>query len=161
MFARLFSYLYNSSHSPAIQNERHRNHQHGTQDSSTSTSIPPTIGFSSRFWSSRIRPLKCPGTETQCYLITGLPPEIRRLIWKEVLGGQTIHLEKRSRRLSHVICVAADQNTCNDIYGTYGCWVSKSRGLRLPELPRHLPALLLTCKQVYVRHMSPKCLQFL
>jgi hypothetical protein len=48
--------------------------------------------------------------QTQCPLMTVLPPEIRKLIWEECLGGMTFHLTfaryvgASSSKLVHILC---------------------------------------------------------
>jgi hypothetical protein len=77
-------------------------------------------------------------------LLTKLPFEIRQLIWKECLGGMTIHLKIENRRLRSQTC-AEDlrPDTCWEFFGLK---VKDKKGK--PPTKRQLLSILLTCRQM-------------
>jgi len=79
-------------------------------------------------------------------LLTKLPFEIRQLIWKECLGGMTLHLKIENRHLRSQCCTEDLQpDTCWEFFGLQ----VKDRESK-PSTKRQLLSILLACRQVYV-----------
>jgi hypothetical protein len=77
-------------------------------------------------------------------LLTKLPFELRQLIWKECLGGMTLHLKIANRRLRSQCCIEDVQpDTCWEFFGLQ---VKDKESKRLNK--RQLLSILLTCRQV-------------
>ncbi|KAG9236731.1 hypothetical protein BJ875DRAFT_210704 [Amylocarpus encephaloides] len=80
--------------------------------------------------------------QSQCDLLNKLPSEVRQIIWKECLGGMTLHIDIRDRRLRRFPCSSPDPKLCHE-----SCWTWYPRPNAVPK--RQLLALLLSCRQVY------------
>jgi hypothetical protein len=79
-------------------------------------------------------------------ILTKLPFEIRQLIWKECLGGMTLHLKIENRRLRSQCCTEdMKPDTCWEFFGLR----VKDRESKRPT-KRQLLSILLTCRQVYI-----------
>ncbi len=79
-------------------------------------------------------------------LLTKIPFEIRQLIWKDSLGGMTVHLKTWNRRLRSQCCTKDMQpDKCWEFFGLQ----LKDRESKHPTR-RQLISLLLTCRQVYI-----------
>ncbi|BCS24166.1 uncharacterized protein APUU_40610S [Aspergillus puulaauensis] len=88
----------------------------------------------------------CWDVQLQSSLLATLSPELRVMIWEQVLGGIRIHIIQRAdRRMGHVVCPAS--GACDICRG--GLPPSSCK-----ESPPHIPsssllALPLACKQIY------------
>jgi hypothetical protein len=74
-------------------------------------------------------------------LLMLLPTEIRQQIWKDVLGGFTIHLHLEHRRLRGWVCCAPDPKNCNNVKA-FHC----APGGRLDIERKEIISLLLVCR---------------
>ncbi|KAH8808666.1 hypothetical protein F5884DRAFT_793032, partial [Xylogone sp. PMI_703] len=82
-----------------------------------------------------------------CFDLMKLPPELRRQIWKYVLGGHSFHLWMERDHLRGVDCEWPDFTTCN-IWCHQGALVKMVDEQKIAG-KRQLLAFLLTCKQIY------------
>jgi hypothetical protein len=79
-------------------------------------------------------------------LLTKLPFELRQLIWKECLGGMTLHLKIANRRLRSQCCTEnVLPDTCWEFFGLQ----VKDKESKRPN-KRQLLSILLTCRQVLI-----------
>ncbi|KAJ0419251.1 hypothetical protein BJY00DRAFT_164823 [Aspergillus carlsbadensis] len=86
--------------------------------------------------------------QLQSSLLTKLSPELRVMIWEQVLSGMRIHIIQRSdRRMGHVVCSLTDAcDICRGGLPPSGCSSSKAGDSRTVS---HLLALPMACKQIY------------
>jgi hypothetical protein len=100
-------------------------------------------------------------SQSQSFLISRLPHEVRQLIWKECLGGMTFHLDRRYNcktrhtQLSYIMCRSpGEPESCEA-----ACWPywrshdSPFEGNKAYEngmAPPQLLSILLSCRQVSV-----------
>jgi hypothetical protein len=83
-------------------------------------------------------------------LLTKLPFEIRQFIWKECLGGMTIHLKIENRRLCSQSCTENVQpDKCWEFFGLQ----IQDKKSKTPT-ERQLLSIILTCRQVYILLIS-------
>ncbi|KAI9369144.1 hypothetical protein BJX61DRAFT_175181 [Aspergillus egyptiacus] len=84
--------------------------------------------------------------QLQSSLLAKLSPELRVMIWEQVLGAMRIHIVQRAdRRMSHVICPRTEAcDICRGGLPPSGC--SREGGSRGKS---NLLALPRTCKQIY------------
>jgi hypothetical protein len=122
----------------------HKLHQHRT------TAPPRPLGPRKRLLSLS-RP-SSPGRaqrtvfQADSTLLTKLPYEIRQMIWKECLGGMTIHLRIDHRHLRGQICVEVETpDQCWEFFG-----LSFADKQTKPHNKRQLLSILLSCRQVYI-----------
>ncbi|KAL2803155.1 hypothetical protein BJX63DRAFT_81163 [Aspergillus granulosus] len=81
-------------------------------------------------------------------LLAKLSPELRVMIWEQVLGGMRIHIIQRSdRRMGHVVCPPTD--ACEICRGGLPPSGGSSRGGADSRMGRDLLALPMACKQIY------------
>ncbi|KAL4924139.1 uncharacterized protein BDV17DRAFT_275315 [Aspergillus undulatus] len=87
--------------------------------------------------------------QLQSSLLAKLSPELRVMIWEQVLGGMRIHIIQRSdRRMGHVICPAVGScDICRAGLPLPG--YSKSSCSEADSQLNGLLALPLVCKQIY------------
>jgi hypothetical protein len=78
-------------------------------------------------------------------LLDVLPLEIRQIIWEDVLGHHSVHLDLDLGHLVGLFCISANPNTC--YRGRGGCRDRLSDKERESEKKMLLP-LLLVCKQM-------------
>lgn len=83
-------------------------------------------------------------------LLGKLPYEVRQMIWKECLGGMTLHLKIDRRHLRGQSCGHGVPDTCWEFFGLYFSDIQMEK----PE-NRQLLSLLLSCRQVYI-HIHPR-----
>jgi hypothetical protein len=98
-------------------------------------------------------------SQTQCPLMTVLPPEIRKLIWEECLGGMTFHLTyaryegARFSKLVHILCQnpgATNHESCFTRWAVEDSIITRNIIQPDPtdkEEHKYL-SLLLTCREV-------------
>ncbi|KAL2864175.1 uncharacterized protein BJX67DRAFT_227010 [Aspergillus lucknowensis] len=86
--------------------------------------------------------------QLQSSLLTKLSPELRVMIWEQVLGGMRIHIIQRSdRRMGHVVCPLTDAcDICRGGLPPSGC--SSREGGESP-MRSDLLVLPMACKQIY------------
>ncbi|KAL4878367.1 hypothetical protein BJY04DRAFT_111850 [Aspergillus karnatakaensis] len=84
--------------------------------------------------------------QLQSLLLTKLSPELRVMIWKEVLGGMRIHIIQRTdRRMGHVICPISEVcDICRGGLPPSGCCREKES-----RATSDILALPMACKQIY------------
>ncbi|OJJ02449.1 hypothetical protein ASPVEDRAFT_53136 [Aspergillus versicolor CBS 583.65] len=88
----------------------------------------------------------CWDIQLQSSLLATLSPELRVMVWEQVLGGMRIHIIQRAdRRMGHIVCPALEAcDICRGGLPPSCCKESR------PHIPGSgLLALLLTCKQIY------------
>jgi len=90
---------------------------------------------------------RSPVNQSRCLLLSTLPPELRQKIWRNCLGGMTLHLEFRDRRLCHILCLSPTPGSCDTFGGAGGCWQFSNPDANHPK--RHLLSILLSCRQIY------------
>lgn len=81
-----------------------------------------------------------------------LPPEIRCHIWKQILGGRTIHLDFELGAPRAVECVSSDPSKCYKAPSAGGCHMRNLNNQMAGRL--NLLPLLLTCKSMSVYSSS-------
>lgn len=87
----------------------------------------------------------CWDVQLQSSLLATLSPELRVMIWEQVLGGMRIHIIQRAdRRMGHVACPASEAcDICRGGLPPSSCKESR------PHIPSSsLLALPLACKQM-------------
>jgi hypothetical protein len=99
--------------------------------------------------------------EKQCLFLDQLPPEVRVMIYAEVLGDHVFRLERRKTNLGHITCHHEVESACRvrsdnrfaqapcEMYGAVGgrLWPPKKKWKRFERDPdANLLGLAKTCK---------------
>ena len=104
--------------------------------------------------------------QPQSTLITGLPAEVRQIIWVKVLGERLLHIVRAPKRLLAIECVEDSVPNLETLY--HGCWGSTTHdwiNVKGPGFytnphregwgtPANLLPLLRTCRVTYSESIS-------
>lgn len=112
---------------------------------------------------TRRRSLSSWQVQPQCRLLSRLSPELRLMIWEDVLGGLRLHIIQRSgQRLGHVVCplsaTTGSDRTRRRADTHHFCGICTGAGIPQPVKEGDLArgrhgdmslGLALTCRQMY------------
>ena len=60
-------------------------------------------------------------SQSECLLLSKLPPELRQIIWMECLGHMQIHITICDGEFLHDLCRSPDPGSCDSFLGYNGC----------------------------------------
>jgi hypothetical protein len=106
--------------------------------------------------------------QSQSRLLSTLPAEIRRVIWRHAMGGQLLHMARIPNRLVALECAQPKDLTRDLETLRHDCWCMTRNGALLgtitrlyrtkdsaqPTRPANLLPLLHSCGSVYTEAMS-------
>lgn len=106
--------------------------------------------------------------QSQSRLLSTLPAEIRRVIWRHAVGGQLLHMARVPNRLVALECAQPKDLTKDLETLRHDCWcmtrigalrgtitrVYRAKNSAQPTQPANLLPLLQTCRLVYTEAVS-------